>query len=324
LISAHIELNLAPLLYNQNFNPAHGQSVNVANQVKRITAPNQSPMTFTGTNSYLVGKDNLALIDPGPLIDSHLQTLIDTIDGRPLTHIFVSHTHKDHSPLAAKLKEITGATIYAEGPHRAARDLFIGEVNPLHESSDKDFVPDVHLTDGQIIDGGDWQIKAIHTPGHTANHCAFELMNDFAHERLLFSADHIMAWSTSIVAPPDGSMRDFMLSLDKLIDCDHHHIFPGHGGDVIDPPKFLSALRLHRLFRERSIVRTLEKNGALTIDKLVDRIYIGLSPQLKFAASLSVLAHLEDLVSQNRVSCEGMPSLLSAYEIYADQKDESV
>ena len=312
---------MAPLLYNQNFNPAHGQSVDVANQVKRITAPNQSPMTFKGTNSYLVGKDNLALIDPGPLIDSHLQTLLDTIDGRPLTHIFVSHTHKDHSPLAAKLQEITGATIYSEGPHRAARDLFIGEINPLHESSDRDFVPDLHLADGQVIDGGDWQIKAIYTPGHTANHCAFELMSDIEHDRLLFSADHIMAWSTSIVAPPDGSMHDFMQSLDKLIACDHRHILPGHGGDVIDPPKFLYALKEHRLFRERSIVRTLEKNGAMTIERLVDRIYIGLSPQLKFAASLSVLAHLEDLVSKDRVSCEGTPSLLSEYGVCADQKD---
>lgn len=184
-------IKLVAINYNQNFNPAHGEAITIAKDVRRITAPNPSPMTFHGTNSYIIGKNNLAIIDPGPLIDAHLEALLKAIGDQPLTHIFVSHTHKDHSPLAKVLQDRTGAKIYAEGPHRAARELNIGEINPLHESSDLAFQPDIQLKDGEIVDGGDWQIEAIHTPGHTANHCAFALVV----EDILFSADHVMAWS---------------------------------------------------------------------------------------------------------------------------------
>lgn len=301
--------NLASIIYNQNFTPAYGESVDVANQVKRITAPNPSPFTFHGTNTYLIGKDNLAIIDPGPDDDSHLSTIITTIGDRPLTHIFVSHTHKDHSPLAKRLKALTGAQIYAEGPHRASRELNMGEINPLAESSDHEFVPDTMLTDGQIIDGGDWRIQAVHTPGHTANHCAFGLLDD----NILFSADHVMAWSTSIIAPPDGSMRDFMNSLDTLIERQDKKILPGHGGEVINPPEFLVKLRDHRLFREHSILKCLDKNGAMKIDSLVAQIYLGLADNLRKAAALSVLAHLEDLIEQGMVKTDGFADLDSTY-----------
>ena len=304
-------IKLAAINYNQNFIPAHGEAVSAAKNVKRITAPNPSPFTFHGTNSYIIGKNNLAIIDPGPLIDEHLDALLKEIGDKPLTHIFVSHTHKDHSPLARVLQERTGAKIYAEGPHRASRELNTGEVNPLHESSDMDFAPDVELYNGQIIDGGDWQIEAIHTPGHTANHCAFARIED----QILFSADHVMAWSSSIIAPPDGSMRDFMKSLDHLIEHNHSEIFPGHGGEVIDPPVFLQKLKEHRLFRESSIVKSLTRHNQLTIEEIVGQIYLGLADNLRRAAGLSVLAHLEDLLEQGVVETDGPAQLDSIYRL---------
>lgn len=302
---------LADINYNQNFIPAYGEAVSIAKNVKRITAPNPSPFTFHGTNSYLIGKDNLAIIDPGPLVDEHLNTILSAIGSNPLTHIFVSHTHKDHSPLAKVLQERTGAKIYAEGPHRAARELNSGEINPLHESSDMEFVPDIELKHGQIIDGGDWQIEAIHTPGHTANHCAFARVED----SVLFSADHVMAWSSSIIAPPDGSMRDFMNSLDHLIEREHIEIYPGHGGEVIDPPVFLQKLKEHRLFRERSIVKSLSRHEGLKPDEIVSQIYLGLAKNLRRAAGLSVLAHLEDLIAQGIVQTDGPAQLDSIYRL---------
>ena len=171
----------------------------------RITAENPSPFTFYGTNSYIVGRETLAVIDPGPDDDAHLKTLLEVIADRPVSHIFVSHTHRDHSPLAARLKQHTGAIVLAEGPHRPARPLRIGEINPLDASADTAFNPDIALPDDMVVDGDGWAIRTVLTPGHTANHAAFALEGT----GILFSADHVMAWATSIVAPPDGAMADY-------------------------------------------------------------------------------------------------------------------
>ena len=195
--------------FDTSFEPAHGEAVPVAPGVTRITVNNPSAFTFHGTNTYLVGTDTLAVIDPGPQDEAHLQALLKAIAGRPVSHIFVSHTHADHSPLAAALKRVTGATVLAEGPHRPARPLRIGEVNPLDASADTEFSPDERLADGQAVAGDGWTLTAIHTPGHAANHLAFALEGT----GILFSADHVMAWATSIVAPPDGAMSDYMASL---------------------------------------------------------------------------------------------------------------
>lgn len=267
-------------------------------------------MTYEGTNTYLIGRENLAIIDPGPLDYDHLDVILSGFEGRPLTHIFVSHTHKDHSPLAKELKDRTGATIYAEGPHRASRILHVGENNPLEESSDFAFSPDIEVTDGQIIDGGDWQIQVVHTPGHTANHCAFAYME----RETLFSADHVMAWSTSFVGPPDGSMSDYMASLDKLIEREDRHILPGHGPDVDKPKKFLRGLKIHRKTRERAILNAIISNDSLHIPQIVDLVYKGLDARLKLAASLSTLAHLEDLVEQGKIKTDDAVSLKSLYQ----------
>ncbi|OLP58618.1 MBL fold metallo-hydrolase [Xaviernesmea oryzae] len=293
-------------IFDLTFEPAHGQAVEVAPGVQRITANNASPFTFHGTNSYIVGRQNVAVIDPGPEDEAHFAALMRALEGRRVSHILVSHTHRDHSPLARRLQAATGAPVLAEGPHRPSRPLFAGEENPFAESSDSDFVPDMALGDGAVIEGADWRITAIHTPGHTANHLAFAL--DEA--GILFSGDHVMAWATTIVAPPDGAMRDYMASLDKLLAREGDRIyFPGHGGPVAAPKPFLRALKTHRRLRERAIIDRL-KAGDTTIDAMVRVIYATTDPRLHGAAALSVLAQLEDLVDRGLVSSEGGPPAL--------------
>ena len=290
--------------FDDHFEPAHGEAIEVAPGVRRITADNPSAFTFHGTNSYILGNDTVAVIDPGPVSENHFQALLRAIGGRPVSHIFVSHTHADHSPLARQLKEATGAKVYAEGPHRPARPLRIGEINPLDASADTDFVPDVSLADGEVVEGDGWSLRAIYTPGHTANHLAFALEGT----GILFSADHVMAWATTIVAPPDGAMSDYMASLDKLMERDDTLYLPGHGGPVRQPSAFLRGLKTHRRMRERAILERL-RSGDRTIPEMVAAIYRDTDPRLHNAAGLSVLAHLEDMVARGLVEAEGEPSI---------------
>ena len=292
------------LEFDTRFDPAYGRAVAVAPDVLRVTARNPSPFTFHGTNSYLVGRQTLAVIDPGPDDDGHLETLLAEIGGRPVSHIFVSHTHRDHSPLAAGLKERTGAIVLAEGPHRPARPLRIGEVNPLDASADMAFAPDLALADNALTTGDGWTIRAVLTPGHCANHAAFALEGT----GILFSADHVMAWATSIVAPPDGAMADYMASLDRLIERDDRMLLPGHGGPVTAPRGFMRGLKAHRKMRERAILERIS-GGDRTIRQIVAAIYRDTDPRLHGAAGLSVLAHLEDLVARGLVATEGDPAI---------------
>ncbi|EXL10122.1 MBL fold metallo-hydrolase [Aquamicrobium defluvii] len=297
------------LEFDTGFEPAHGSFVSVAPDILRVTAPNASAFTFHGTNSYIVGHDTLAVIDPGPDDERHLKTLLDAIAGRPVSHIFVSHTHRDHSPLARRLKAATGALVLAEGPHRPARELAIGEVNALDESNDTDFMPDIALPDNAVVDGDGWSIRAVHTPGHAANHAAFSLENT----GILFSADHVMAWSTSIVAPPDGAMADYMASLERLLERDDRLLLPGHGGPVTQPKAFMRGLKAHRKMRERAIIERLQQ-GDRTIGDMVRVIYRETDPRLHGAAGLSILAHLEDLVSRGLATTRGAPAIDGIYE----------
>lgn len=290
--------------FDNHFEPAHGEAIEVALGVRRITADNPSAFTFHGTNSYILGNHTVAVIDPGPVSENHFRALLRAIGGRPVSHIFVSHTHADHSPLARQLKEATGAKVYAEGPHRPARPLRIGEINPLDASADTDFVPDVSLADGEVVEGDGWSLRAIYTPGHTANHLAFALEGT----GILFSADHVMAWATTIVAPPDGAMSDYMASLDKLMERDDTLYLPGHGGPVRQPSAFLRGLKTHRRMRERAILERL-RSGDRTIPEMVAAIYRDTDPRLHNAAGLSVLAHLEDMVARGLVEAEGEPSI---------------
>ena len=290
--------------FDTAFVPAYGEAVEVAQNVLRVTVNNPGPFTFHGTNSYVIGKDTLAVIDPGPDNEEHLDTLLKAIAGRPVSHIFVSHTHVDHSPLAARLKQETGAIVLAEGPHRPARPLRIGEINPLDASADIEFAPDRALVDDELVAGDGWALRALHTPGHTANHLAFALETT----GIVFSADHVMAWATSIVAPPDGAMSDYMASLDRLLERDDHVFLPGHGGPVRSPAAFMRGLKAHRKMRERAIVERL-RTGDRTIPEMVAAIYRDTDPRLHGAASLSVLAQLEDLVGRGVVKVDDEPSL---------------
>ncbi|MDL2409943.1 MBL fold metallo-hydrolase [Rhizobium calliandrae] len=290
------------------FEPAYGRVVPIAPGVERMTVNNPSAFTFHGTNSYIVGGMSVAVIDPGPENDGHFAALMEALKGRKVTHIFVSHTHRDHSPLAKRLKEATGALTVGEGPHRAARPLHEGEVNLFAESSDTGFLPDVALADGESISGADWELTALLTPGHTANHACFALEGT----GIVFSADHVMAWATTIVAPPDGSMADYMASLDRLLARDDRLFFPGHGGPVKEPASFMRGLRAHRRMRERAVLERI-KAGDRLISDMVKTIYRDTDPRLHGAAALSVLAHLEDLVEKGQVETDGPPALFGAY-----------
>lgn len=290
------------------FDPQHGVAVSVADGVERLTAPNFGPFTFHGTNTYIVGNKSVCVIDPGPEDEAHFAALMAALMGREVTHIAVSHTHRDHSPLARRLKDQTGAIMVAEGPHRPARPLFEGEVNPFAESSDTAFVPDSALADGEVVEGEGWRLTAVHTPGHTANHAAFALDGT----GILFSADHVMAWATSIVAPPDGAMGDYMASLERLLTRDDRLYLPGHGGPVSQPQAFVRALRTHRLMRERAVLEQIRK-GVELIPDMVTVIYASTDPRLHGAAALSVLAHIEDLVEKGLVTTGGPPRLTGKY-----------
>ena len=278
--------------------------------VRRVMANNPGPFTLKGTMSYIVGKGKVAIVDPGPADPAHTAALLDAVRNETVTHIFVTHTHRDHSPGVPALKAATGATVYAEGPHRAARPLHIGEHNPLDSSGDRDFRPDVMLKDGDVVAGEGWSVEAVTTPGHTANHMAFALRE----QNLLFSGDHVMGWATTIVAPPDGAMNDYMASLDKLTRRGETLYLPGHGPAIPDASRFVSYYILHRKAREASILHRLGK-GASDIPTIVRAIYIGLDPRLTGAAGLSVLAHMEDLVARGVVETDGPPAIDAVYRL---------
>lgn len=294
--------------FDTKFDPHYGVSVPLGHDVARLTVNNPGAFTFHGTNTYLVGRDTLGVIDPGPDDEAHLAALIQAIGGRPVSHILVSHTHRDHSPLAMRLKAETGAPILAEGPHRPARPLRIGEINPLDASADYDLEIDHTLTDGEIVEGDGWSLEAVFTPGHTANHLAFGLRGT----GVLFSADHVMAWATSIVAPPDGAMSDYMASLDKLLTRDDQIYLPGHGGPVAQPAAFVRGLKAHRKMRERAVLERV-RQGDRTVFDMVRAIYRDTDPRLHGAAALSVLAHLEDLVARGLIRAEPELSLDAVY-----------
>lgn len=298
------------IAFDRNFDLAPGHVEEVAPGVRRLVCDNPGPFTFKGTVSYIVGRGEVAIIDPGPDDPRHVAALLDAVRNETVTHVFVTHTHMDHSPAAARVKAATGAITLAEGPHRAARPLHIGEAKRLEASADHDFTPDHALADGEVIDGKGFAIEAVATPGHTANHMAFALRGT----DLLFSGDHVMAWNTSIIAPPDGAMSDYMGSLDRLLRRDERVYLPGHGGAIGEAVPFVRQYIAHRHAREAAILARL-RDGDADIPMLVGAIYVGIDPRLTGAAGLSVLAHLEDLVARGLVVTEGAPAIASVYRL---------
>ena len=296
--------------FDKRFDLPPGKVEEVVPGVRRLLVNNPSPFTFKGTLTYIVGRGQVAIIDPGPADEAHIAALLDAVRGETVTHIFVTHTHRDHSPATPRIKAATGALVLAEGPHRAARPLNVGEAPRLDASNDTDFRPDRALADGEVVAGKGFTIEAITTPGHTANHMAFA----FKEGDLVFSGDHVMAWSTPIVAPPDGAMSDYMASLQKLTQRSEPIYLPGHGGMVREAPSFVQHYIRHRQGREASILHRLTK-GEADIPTIVRAIYIGLDPRLVKAAGLSVLAHLEDMVTRGLVATDGAPSIAGSYRL---------
>lgn len=278
-------------------------------RLRRVIANNPGPFTFIGTNTYLVGVGEIAVVDPGPDDPAHFDMLTKALSGEKVTAIIVTHTHRDHSPLAARLKEMTGAPVFGIGPHVAARPLNFGEFDRLEASADTTFLPDQVLADGQIIAGKGWTLETIPTPGHTMNHAAFAFHEDHA----ILSGDHVMAWSTSVIAPPDGSMTAYMASLRRIAQRPEKIYWPGHGGPVRNAPQFASAYIKHRLMREAAILRRV-REGVTTIPALVEAVYQGLDQKLRGAAGLSVLAHLEDLAGRGMIIADPAPTLDASYQ----------
>lgn len=296
--------------FNRDFPLKPGVIDEPAPGVRRLLCDNPSPFTFTGTNSYILGRGNVAIIDPGPDNDAHLSALLDAVRGETVTHILVTHTHLDHSPGAARIKAATGAIVYAEGPHRASRAKYASEMRSSESGADLAFRPDVMLKDGEVVPGNGWRLEAVTTPGHTANHMAFA----WPERGITFAGDHVMGWSTSIVAPPDGSMVDYMASLEKLTRRGEQLYFSGHGPEITDAVRFVHSMIRHRKAREASILHRLAK-GEADIPAIVRASYIGIDPRLMSAAGYSVLAHLEDLAGRGIVMTDGDPTINSVYRL---------
>ncbi|RSU54354.1 MBL fold metallo-hydrolase [Sphingomonas sp. S-NIH.Pt15_0812] len=263
--------------------------------VTRLLAPNASAYTYTGTQSYLVGETDLAVIDPGPDDPAHIAALIRAIDGRPVRAILVTHHHRDHSPATRPLARATGAPIVGAAPF--APDYEGGRSDAAF---DRDYAPDRVLAEAESVAGQGWTLTALATPGHTSNHLCFVLPETKA----LFSGDHVMGWATSVVSPPDGDMGDYMASLEKLMGRDDRVFYPGHGEAVDSPARLVRGMLGHRRQREGQILRRLGE-GVWAVPELVARLYAGLDPRLVPAAERSVLAHLHDLRKRGLVAEEG-------------------
>ena len=286
---------------NSNFNPPSGISEDIYPNLKRIIAPNPSPMTFWGTNTYILGTNELAIIDPGPAVQSHFDAIMSSLNNnQSISHILITHSHIDHSPLAKQLSERTSAPILAFGESSAGKSAIMTNLKNLDggEGIDYDFKPDVTLNDNQILKNKEWCIKSLHTPGHMGNHLCFS----WEGENILFSGDLVMGWATSMVSPPDGDLTDFMNSIKSLqLRSPDKLFFPGHGAPIENPSLRLQELYEHRKKREGEILSALE-TGLATISEITESVYADLDKRLITAAKRNVLAHLIDLTS--RKICE--------------------
>ncbi|MCF6302051.1 MAG: MBL fold metallo-hydrolase [Devosiaceae bacterium] len=288
--------------YNLEFEPQTGACIKVASGISRICAPNKGPYTFTGTNTYLLGDQELFIIDPGPDDKKHLKNLLQGIDARKVKAILLTHTHKDHSGLANKLKSITDAPLWFEGRHRLSRPKSHGEINLLHGACDWDLVPDKTLEDKETISIEGVTLEVLATPGHCANHLCLGIKNS----DIMFSGDHVMGWNSTLVATPDGSMNDYFNSLKRLEDSNYRTYFPGHGapipnlGSAKNGLTYANALRAHRMMRNEQILESI-KTGGRSISEIVAKIYPGVGLRIRMAAAMTTQAHIEYLAEQELV-----------------------
>lgn len=289
------------MLSLEDFDPPVGFAERLEPGLRRILAPNPSPMTYRGTNTYLLGETEVAVIDPGPADEDHLAAILNALEpGQTITHIVVSHAHLDHSSLATVLQDACGAPIYGFGPAEKGRSAVMqrlaeGGMVGGGEGIDRAFAPDHELADGDVIDGAGWRLRALHTPGHIGNHLCFGWQD------VCFTADHVMGWASSLVSPPDGDLTDFMMSCRRLQRHAWRRFYPGHGDIVEDPQARLDWLISHRLAREAAILEALAA-GPSDAHQLAQRIYGDTPAGLMAAATRNVLAHLIDLVGKNRIA----------------------
>ncbi|WP_170418628.1 MBL fold metallo-hydrolase [Ruegeria arenilitoris] len=300
------------MLPADDFNPKPGIPVALQPGLRLLLAPNPSPMTYLGTNTYLLGTNDLAVIDPGPLSDSHIQAILDALlPGQKISHIVVTHSHLDHSPLAAPLSHRTGAPIYAFGGPQAGRSAIMSQLAEQGlagggEGIDTEFRPDIELADGDRIEGDGWGLDVIHTPGHLGNHIAL------AWGDVCFTADHVMGWASSLVSPPDGDLTDFMKACHRLRAHDWSVFHAGHGAPITDPSGRLDWLIRHRLEREAQILDALAERPGTARD-LAQRIYVETPPALLPVAERNVFAHLVDLTGKDRVAPRGVLSVQTSF-----------
>ncbi|HPF47597.1 MAG: MBL fold metallo-hydrolase [Alphaproteobacteria bacterium] len=289
----------------QDFSPPYGVIENISPLIRRITANNPAPYTFKGTGTYIIGHKNVAVIDPGPDMADHIEAIISSLKGEKISHILVTHNHTDHSPGARPLAERCGAKIYGFDVSGQQYSM-----SKSAEGLDKKFKPDILIKDGDILKGKNWTLEAIHTPGHLSNHLCFALLE----EKALFSGDHVMGWSTTIISPPDGNMTEYLISLEKLLMRDDNIYYPTHGWPIDDPKKFVKQVYAHRLRRDNEICRFLEQ-GDKSMDQIVRMIYPAIDKSLYLAASRTIFAHLIRLVELGKVSSDSPPTENSIYSL---------
>lgn len=281
---------------------AYGEPRELAPGVVRLVANNPGPFTFRGTNTYLVGERVLALIDPGPADEAHFEAIMRCAAGRPISHILLTHSHHDHVDGLPRLASATRAEVCANGS--AVRPgVSSAAADSGSESGEGDLRPDRVLRDGDAVAGPGWRLEALHTPGHAPDHLCFAEVE----RSVLFCGDHVMAWNTSVVAPPQGNMADYMRSLDRLLERRERLFLPGHGGRIEEPARLVKAYIVHRRWREHAILDAIS-GGDASIERIVAHVYKDLDPRLVNAASLSVLAHVEHLVARGLVRCDGPPA----------------
>ena len=283
---------MTELIFNRELDPDYGQGTVLSPLIRRVIARNPSPFTFYGTGTYIIGRGQVAVIDPGPDLPEQVAAIQQALAGERISHILITHTHADHSPATRALQAVTGAPSYAFGPHPAGEE-------GVEAGADLTFRPDHVLKDGDRLSGPDWTLDVLHTPGHISNHLCFALRE----ERALFSGDHVMGWSTSVIVPPHGHMGDYLRNLDRLLDRDDAIYYPTHGAPIHQPQSFVRALIAHRRNRETEIVACL-RQGIGAIDLIVSQLYRDVPKHLHAAAGQSVRAHLIHLAEAGRVKAD--------------------
>ena len=316
----------APIPFVRDLDVVYGRADQVSPLVRRVVAENPSKFTYLGTGTYLVGHGDVAVIDPGPLLDAHVDAIVAALEpGERISTILVTHTHSDHSPATVPLQDRVDAPSHGYGPHGAVpsddkddrivfgdpeadgepkkngeKDGDTDATKTLREGADTDFAPNVVLRDGEVVSGDGWTLQAVHTPGHTSNHLCFALREEGA----LFSGDHVMGWSTSVITPPDGDMVAFLASLRLLLDRDDVSYWPTHGPQITDPKELVRAYLAHRQERTDQVVAAL-RDGPATIVEIVPRIYAEVAKTLWVPAAMSTYAHLVQLVDEGEVVVDG-------------------